>query len=78
MEGPEEPKRSYDLKPPALGRQRRIIAGIVQIANSVGVGSRKPAPARPAARERTRYGGSVEVYLEHSEERQNTDQTETT
>ena len=72
MEGPEEPKRSDDLKPPALGRQRRIIAGIVQIANSVRV---KPAPARPAARERTRYGGSVEVYLEHSQERQNTDQT---
>jgi hypothetical protein len=37
MEGPEEPKRSSDLKPPALGRQRRIIAGIVQIANSVRV-----------------------------------------
>jgi len=35
MEGPEEPKRSYDLEAASIGRHRRIVARVWQIANGM-------------------------------------------
>jgi len=55
MEGPEEPKRSDDLEAASIGRHRRIVARVCQIANGVRVTSRRVNRRRrgaPGARER--------------------------